>query len=304
MQYMQDFTKAKQYDALAQSMMNKQYGTSSYDGLNALLSAFVGAQAMKKSDQTWKQAYENKFAYDNQQTELKNQRELERMQNVFDMQNAQSEKRFKAEQQAKRDKFDYEHSKNLELANINNENLVTRQQAKWERDDQQSEVEHNRKIEIIKQQQANKKSPIQQKELAEAKQKAIAAQQTLSKLTEGEKLLADNSSLLGGTGRIDGLIQTAINASFTNNLDALVEDLASSELKARYGGNPTDGERQSLKDTYFNKYNTEEANQNIINRKKRELQEIIDSYQKLSGQPLSNGLSDRAQKWVKKANEQ
>lgn len=73
--HMQDLTQARRWDALAQSMMNQQHGSGAYDGLNALLSAFIGAKAMKKSDQSWAEAYKAKFAQDNQKAEKKRQQD-------------------------------------------------------------------------------------------------------------------------------------------------------------------------------------------------------------------------------------
>ena len=300
---MQDLTKAKRYDALAQSLMGKQYGHGAYDGLNALLSAFAGAKARKTADETWAEAYKAKFAHDNAETEKQFQRQMDIFKQQLEHQN-----------RANRELYDYKSNKETDQARTDANNKDTRELAhridEREYQEKQAELAHKRKLEIIQAGKADKqspaevkKSPVEQKELAKAKERAFAAQQTLDKLTEGEKLLAENTSFLGGTGRIDGIVQTIFNPSFSNDLDALVEDLATSELKARFGGNPTEGERASIKDTYFSKYNTEEANQAIINRKRKELQRIIDNYKQLLDQGNA-GLSDNAMKWLQVANGQ
>lgn len=278
-----DIQKAKRMQALADSLSNQQYGTTTADAIAALVNGYARVKSSKQADETWSDAYKRASQYE--QAEKEQQRAMEEAKRAKEMQESENSWRkrqeFLAAQDAERTKGDREY-----------QGQVTNEQRGY--NEKLDGIQHQRALEIA----AAKKSAAAGQQLSDYDKEQLKSDLKIRNSLAEKALAAEKALPLIQTlrsqlesGNVDsGPIESRINPlnwgvfnSDQERFDIDARNLAEMGIKAKFGANVTDSEREAAYRNSVSTTNDEKTNLELLKRYEQELMDTINQFQSIDG---------------------
>lgn len=286
MQAQADMQRAKQRQMLAQQMGQQKSQGDQWGNVAAdVLSKFLSVKEMKGAGESWAEASKKIGAYEKQEREAERARTEAQRKTELERQDAQWQKRFDVKETSSQKA-------------LNEQRDYQRGVAKSSRTQQLEDMEakHKRTVELAKMRATKRPGGLSEagkiKMRADmtlrnkASESAVTARQSLDRIKQLKERLV--------SGKVDsGFIETAVNPlewkMFNADQEAFdidAKNLAESTLKAKFGAQVTDSEREAAYRNNVNVNNDESTNIAILDQQEKEMQAIIDREQTINQQVM------------------